>query len=72
MFPPAAYAQVKTERRRVPNYEFMISGEGDFDFVAYLREMDDAGYPRSITGEVRSMVRNRLGYNFLAGAKMCY
>ncbi len=72
MAPYAAHTHVKDQRGRVPKYEFMIPGEGDFDFVAYLKAMDKAGYTGSITAEVSGMVQNRPGYDPLAGAELCY
>ena len=42
--PLAAHTHVKDQRGRVPDFEFLIPGEGPFDFCDYLRRMDAAGY----------------------------
>ncbi|MBM3264161.1 MAG: sugar phosphate isomerase/epimerase [candidate division Zixibacteria bacterium] len=72
MAPYAAHTHVKDQRGRVPDYEFLIPGEGDFDFVAYLKAMHTAGYTGSITAEVSYMVQRRPDYDPLAGAALCY
>ncbi len=39
MAPLAAHTHVKDERGRAPHHEFLIPGEGEFDYVRYLRAM---------------------------------
>jgi sugar phosphate isomerase/epimerase len=56
----------------VPDYEFLIPGEGDFDYVRYLREMEKAGYRGYITVEVSVMVQRRPGYDARAAATLSY
>jgi inosose dehydratase len=70
--PYAAHTHVKDQRGRAPDFEFLIPGEGPFDFVAYLREMDKAGYTGSITAEVSFMVQKRPDYDPFAAAELCY
>jgi len=72
MAPDAAHTHVKDQRGRVPDFEFLIPGEGDFDFVAYLQAMHEAGYTGSITAEVSYMVQRRPDYDPMAAAAMCY
>lgn len=72
MAPDAAHTHVKDQRGRAPDFEFLIPGEGDFDFVAYLHAMHSAGYTGSITAEVSFMVQKRPDYDPLAAAAMCY
>ena len=38
-----ALAQVKDERGRRPDYEFAVPGDGEFDYVRYLRALRGAG-----------------------------
>ena len=72
MAPDAAHTHVKDQRGRVPDFEFLIPGEGDFDYVAYLLAMHKAGYTGSITAEVSGMVQSRPDYDPMAAAAMCY
>ncbi|MEW6752471.1 MAG: sugar phosphate isomerase/epimerase [Candidatus Latescibacterota bacterium] len=70
--PHTAHTHVKDQRGRVPDFEFLIPGEGPFDFVEYLREMDRAGYAGHITAEVSIMVQRRPDYDPLAAAELTY
>ena len=72
MAPHAVHTHVKDQRGRAPDYEFLVPGEGDFDFVAYLRAMHAAGYRGSITAEVSYMVQKRPDYDPFEAAALCY
>lgn len=72
MAPYAAHTHVKDQRGQAPDFEFLIPGEGDFDFVAYLKAMNRAGYTGSVTAEVSYMVQKRPDYDPMAAAKRCY
>ncbi len=72
MAPYAVHTHVKDQRGRAPDYEFLVPGEGDFDFVAYLRAMHAAGYRGSITAEVSYMVQKRPGYDPFESAALCF
>jgi sugar phosphate isomerase/epimerase len=66
------HTHVKDERGVVPNYEFLIPGEGEFDYVAYLQAMRAHGYSGFITAEISIMVQRRPGYDPLAAAEQTY
>jgi sugar phosphate isomerase/epimerase len=70
--PHTVHTHVKDERGVVPNYEFLIPGEGEFDYVAYLHAMREHGYDDFITAEVSIMVQRRPGYDPLAAAEQTY
>ncbi len=72
MAPHAVHTHVKDQRGRAPDYEFLVPGEGDFDFAAYLRAMHAAGYRGSITAEVSYMVQKRPDYDPFEAAALCY
>lgn len=72
MAPYAVHTHVKDQKGRAPDYEFLVPGEGDFDFVAYLRAMHAAGYRGSITAEVSYMVQKRPEYDPFEAAALCY
>ena len=69
--PWAAHTHVKDQRGRVPEYEFLIPGEGPFDYCDYLRRMDAAGYGGCVTAEVSMAVHRRPDYDPMAAAAMC-
>jgi sugar phosphate isomerase/epimerase len=68
----AIVSEVKDQRGRVPNFEFLIPGEGDFDYADFVREMAGAGYDGSISVEI-SVFRQRLaGYDPREAARQSY
>lgn len=72
MAPHAAHTHVKDQRGRMPDFEFLIPGEGTFDFTEYVTAMQEVGYTGSITAEVSQMVQRRPDYDPMAAAEMCY
>jgi len=70
--PYTAHTHVKDQRGRVPNYEFLIPGEGDFDYLNYLKAMQAHGYDGFITVEVSVMVQRRPDYDPFAAATLSY
>jgi sugar phosphate isomerase/epimerase len=70
--PHTIHTHVKDERGVVPDFEFLIPGEGVFDYVAYLRAMEAQGYTGHITAEISIMVQRRPGYDPLAAAEQTY
>jgi inosose dehydratase len=72
MAPVTEHAHVRDARGHVPNFEFLIPGEGGIDYVHFLREMDRFGYTGHITAEVSLMVQERPNYDALAAMKQSY
>jgi len=70
--PVSAHTHVKDERGRVPDFEFLIPGEGEFDYVTYLKAMRAHGYNGFITAEISFMVQRRENYDPLAAATLSY
>lgn len=70
--PHAVHTHVKDQRGRVPDFEFLIPGEGNFDYVTYLKAMRAHGYDGFITAEVSVMVQRRDNYDPLAAATLSY
>jgi len=68
----SAHTHVKDERGLAPNHEFLIPGEGDMDYVRYLRAMDRAAYTGHIVVEISLMVQRRPSYDPLAAATRSY
>jgi len=70
--PRAIACEVKDQRGVVPNFDFLIPGEGDFDYVGFLREMAAAGYSGSVSVEI-SIFRQRVGqYDPYEAARQSY
>jgi inosose dehydratase len=72
MAPVTEHTHIKDERGQVPDFEFLIPGEGEFDYVTYLKEMQRLGYTGHITAEISIMVQRRPNYDALAAAKQTY
>ena len=70
--PVSIHTHVKDQRGISPDFEFLIPGEGDFDYVDYLNAMQAQGYDGFITAEVSFMVQARENYDPLAAADLSY
>ncbi len=70
--PRSSHTHVKDERGVVPDFEFLIPGEGEMDYVGYLTGMDAAGYRGHIVVEISIMVQRRPDYDPLAAATQSY
>ena len=70
--PHSAHTHVKDERGLAPDHEFLIPGEGEMDYVRYLKAMQRAGYYGHIVVEISLMVQRRPGYDALAAASQSY
>ena len=70
--PYSSHTHVKDERGIAPDHQFLIPGEGDMDYVNYLRWMDRAGYTGYIAVEISLMVQARPDYDALAAATQSY
>jgi sugar phosphate isomerase/epimerase len=63
LVPFAVHTDLKDQRGRYPDHEFLVPGEGSFDYARYLRAMDAAGYSGCITVEISVMVQRRPEYD---------
>jgi sugar phosphate isomerase/epimerase len=70
--PLCLHTHVKDERGIAPDHEFLIPGEGDMDYVRYLRAMQRAGYDGHIVVEISLMVQARPDYDALEAASRSY
>src|SRR5262249_27615293 len=70
----AAYAfhtHVKDGRMGDGQVQFLLPCEGGFDYPAYLRERERAGYAGGITAEVSAQIFNRPDYDPWPAARFC-
>ncbi|HEY8883666.1 MAG TPA: sugar phosphate isomerase/epimerase family protein [Chloroflexota bacterium] len=65
----AVHTHVKDQRGRYPNHDYLIPGDGDYNYVEYLREMAAGGYEGYITSEISLMVQRKPGYDIEVAAK---
>jgi sugar phosphate isomerase/epimerase len=65
-------SQVKDERGRQPGYEFVVPGDGEFDYVRYLRALDAAGYDGDVCVEISLRVQRRPGFDPTHAATQSY
>lgn len=72
MVPYAAHTHVKDERGRAPEHQYLVPGEGEFEYGRYLKAMDAAGYTGVISTEISMMVQRRPDYDPLATATQSY
>ena len=72
LLPWVAHSHVKGNRGRWPDNEFLVPGEDDFDYAAYLRTLHEAGYHGWHSLEVSVMVQTRPGYEPYAAARLAY
>jgi sugar phosphate isomerase/epimerase len=70
--PHSAHTHVKDERGLAPDHEFLIPGEGEMDYVRYLKAMQRTGYTGHIVVEISLMVQRRPGYDALEAASQSY
>ncbi len=68
----AVGVHVKDTQGRYPEFRFLLPGEGDLDYAAYLRQLTSAGYEGSITVEISGQVFGAAGYDPLAAAAFSY
>jgi len=63
LVPYSVHTELKDQRGRYPNHEFLVPGEGDFDYARYLAAMQKVGYDGCVTIEISVMVQRRPGYD---------
>jgi sugar phosphate isomerase/epimerase len=63
---------VKDERGRQPDYEFAVPGDGDFDYVRYLRALQAAGYDGDVCVEISLRVQRQPGFDPTQAAIQSY
>jgi inosose dehydratase len=70
--PYTVHTHVKDVRGRAPGHEFLIPGEGGFDYPGFIRALNAAGYDGAITVEISVMVQRRPEYDPLAAVRQAY
>jgi len=63
LVPYAVHTDLKDQRGRSPDHEFLVPGEGDFPYARYLQVMHGLGYAGYVTVEISIMVQRRPDYD---------
>jgi sugar phosphate isomerase/epimerase len=63
LVPYAVHTDLKDQRGRSPDHEFLVPGEGDFDYARYLKAMHALGYAGFVTVEISVMIQRRSDYD---------
>jgi sugar phosphate isomerase/epimerase len=70
--PYSVHTHVKDQRGISPDYQFLVPGEGTFDYPRYIKAMDKAGYNGFLTVEISKQIQNRPDYDAAATAKVSF
>jgi sugar phosphate isomerase/epimerase len=63
LLPYAVHTDLKDQRGRSPNHEFLVPGEGDFAYPRFLQALHSGGYSGYLTVEISVMVQRRPNYD---------
>ncbi len=72
MAPYAVATHVKDAEGDAEHVKFLLPGDGNFDYPAFIELLHDAGYRGYLTVEVSGMVWKAAGYDAVAEAKRCH
>ncbi len=72
LLPYAAGVHVKDVRGRLPDFDFLLPGEGYLDYAEYVRRLNAAGYEGYITVEISGQVFGAPGYDPTAAAEFAF
>lgn len=72
LVPHSIHTHVKDGRMVDGKVQFLLPGEGDFDYIAYFKAMHAAGWRGCITVEVSAMIFRQPDYDPWASAEFSY
>ena len=72
MAPHTAHVHIKDELGIYPDHQYLIPGEGGFDYANYLTLMHANGYTGMISAEISLMVQRRPNYDTVAAMEQTY
>jgi sugar phosphate isomerase/epimerase len=72
LMPYANHVHLKSSRGRYPDCEYALPGEGETDFVSYLRIIQASGFTGYLSVEVSVFVQRRPDYDPLGALTTCF
>jgi sugar phosphate isomerase/epimerase len=63
LIPYSVHTDLKDQSGISPDHQFLVPGEGDFDYARYLKAMEKVGYTGCVTIEISVMVQRRPDYD---------
>jgi inosose dehydratase len=70
--PHTAFIHVKDAKGTPEKFEFLLPGDGNIDYVEYLKLLRSAAYRGPIVVEVSGQLSNKTGYDPVAAAQRSY
>ena len=70
--PVTAHTHLPDFRGRYPDHEFAVPGEGEAEYVEFLRVMDARGYRGCLSVEISLMVQRRAEYDPIRAMQRAY
>lgn len=68
----SVFIHIKDTRGMADKFEFLLPGEGDIDYVAYFRLLEEARYTGTVVVEVSGQLHGKPGYDPLVAARASY
>lgn len=72
LLPHAFVVEVKDHRRTDDGFDFLIPGEGEFDYVAFLTQLNALGYAGTVSVEISVRRQALSDFDEVAAAELSY
>ena len=72
LLPHAVVVEVKDHRRTADGFDFLIPGEGEFDYPAFLGLLDHGGYRGTVSVEISVRRQALAGFDEIEAARLSY
>lgn len=72
LLPITAYVQIKDSRGTPKEYEYLLPGAGETDYLKLLSVLKEASYNGFVSVEVSSHIHRKPGYDPVSTARTCY